>query len=170
MNYLIAVLPNHMEVEAAYTALEQENLPMSQITIVGRGYQSADEFGLIDPDQQAQKWSRRLAYQLIPFGFAAGFIFDAITQLNVLTWSNDLINHIVGGILGASAGALGALFTGGGFGWTTASGDAIAYRNRLNNGKYLIVTKGPKLLIQQATNILRQFEPENIQGYAEPVG
>lgn len=170
MNYLIAVLPNRIEVEAAYTALEQENLPMSQITIVGRGYQSADEFGLIDPDQQARAWSRRLAYQLIPFGFIAGFVFDAITQLNVLTWSNDLINHIVGGILGAGAGALGALFSGGGFGWTTASGDAIAYRNRLNNRKYLIVTKGPKLLIRQATNILRQFEPENIQGYAEPVG
>jgi len=158
-----------MEVEAAYTALEKEQLPMSQITILGRGYKSADEFGLINPDQQAQKWSRRLAKQLIPFGFAAGFVFDAITQLNVLTWSNDLVNHFVGGLLGAGAGALGALFSGGGFGWTTASGDAIAYRNRLNNGKYLIITKGPEVLIRQATQILRQFELENIQGYTEPV-
>lgn len=156
MNYLIAVLPNRMEVEAAYTALEKENSPMSQITILRRGYQSVDEFGLIDPDQQASKWSRRLAYQLILFGFAAGFVFDAI-------WSNDLINHIVGGILGAGAGALGALFTSGRFGWTTASGDVIVYRNRLNSGKYLILTKELELLIRQATKILRQFEPEITQ-------
>lgn len=170
MNYLIAVMPNRIDVEAAYTALERENLPMSQVTILGHGYQSADEFGLINPDQQAQKWSRRLAYQLIPFGFVAGFIFDAITHLNVLTWSNDLINHVVGGLLGAGAGALGALLTGGGIGWTTASGDAIAYRNRLNDGKYLIITTGPKALIRQATKILRQFKPENIQGYTQPIG
>ena len=76
-------------------------------------------------------------------------------------------NHIIGGILGAASGALGAYFVGGGVGLSVGSGDALPYRNRLNAGKYLVVVKGTEELTRQATRILRSFEPENIQGYAE---
>ncbi len=77
-------------------------------------------------------------------------------------------NHIIGGLLGTAAGALGAYLVGGGVGLTVGSGDALPYRNRLNQGKYLIVVKGTEELTRQATRILRQFEPENLQGYIEP--
>ncbi len=90
---------------------------------------------------------------------------------------NDGIN-ILGGIFGAGAGALGAYFSGGAVGLTilqrrgyaNGSGDALPYRNRLNAGKYLIIIKGTGELIDRATRVLRQFEPENIQGYNEPIG
>jgi hypothetical protein len=49
-------------------------------------------------------------------------------------------------------------------------GDALPYRNRLNAGKYLIVVKGNESVTRQATSILRRFDPENIQGYAETTG
>ncbi len=49
------------------------------------------------------------------------------------------------------------------------SGDALPHRNRLDAGKYLIVVKGPEELMRRATQVLQQFEPENIQGYGEPV-
>lgn len=169
MNYLVAVLSDRIQAEAAYAALEQEALPMDQITIVGQGYQSADEFGLIDPNQEAGKRSGQLAYWLIPFGFVAGYLFNLLTGIEIFAWIGQLGNHIVGGILGAISGALGALVVGGGVGWTTGSGDALVYRNRLNDGKYLIVAKGNEALVKQATQVLRRFEPENMQGYVEPV-
>ncbi len=65
---------------------------------------------------------------------------------------------------------MGAYFTGGTVGLALGSGDALPYRNRLNAGKYLIIVKGPDQLTRQATRVLRQFEPENIQGYIEPTG
>ena len=34
MNYLIAVLPDRMQAEAAYCALEKEGLPMKQVSIL----------------------------------------------------------------------------------------------------------------------------------------
>jgi len=34
--------------------------------------------------------------------------------------------------------------------------------------KYLIAVKASEDLIRQATSVLRQFEPEAIQGYKEP--
>jgi hypothetical protein len=165
MNYLVAVLSDRIKAEEAYTALEKANLPKEQITILGKGYKTADEFGFINPMQQAKKRAILMAYWLVPFGFAAGYLFNLITGLDTLDWAGEPGNHIVGGILGAIGGAMGSIFVGGGVGLSTGSGDALPYRNRLDAGKYLIVVQGSESLKNQATKILRQFEPENLQGY-----
>jgi hypothetical protein len=168
MNYLIAVLQDRIEAEEAYSTLEREGLPMDKISILGRGYKSADEFGLIDPNAEAKKQTNQLAYWIIPFGFIAGYAFNLQTGIQLIEWIGVLGNHILGGIFGALAGAMGSLFVGGSMGLVTGSGDALPYRNRLNAGKYLIVVKGPETLIRQATKLLRQFQPENMQGYVLP--
>ncbi|NEQ32059.1 MAG: hypothetical protein F6K04_13820 [Leptolyngbya sp. SIO4C5] len=167
-NYLIAVLSNRIQAEKAYSALEQEEVPMSQVSVLGRGFKSADEFGLINPDDEADRLSDQLALWVIPFGFLAGFAFSVLSGLQTFAWAGELGNHLIGGLLGAASGALGAFVVGRISGWTVGSGDAIAYRNRLNAGKYLIITQGSDELVRQATRVLRQFEPENIQGYTEP--
>ncbi len=170
MNYLIAVLTDRSQAEAAYSALEQEGLPNDGINILGEGYQSADEYGLIDPNVEAKKEIKRELFWLVSFGFVAGFAFNWLTSIEIISNSAPIIDHILGGIFGAGAGALGAYFSGGAVGLTIGSGDALPYRNRLNAGKYLIIIKGTSELIDRATRILRQFEPENIQGYREPIG
>ncbi len=167
MNYLVAVLSDRIAAEAAYCALEKEGLPMPQISILGRGYKSADEYGLIDPNETARKQAKLMATWLVPFGFAAGLTFSLITNLNTFAWAGEIGNHIIGGLLGAISGAMGSFFVGGGVGLVFGGGDSLPYRNRLNAGKYLIVVKGSDSLIRQATNLLRQFNPENIQGYAD---
>lgn len=164
MNYLVVVLPDRIQAEAAYTALEKEGI---KATILGKGYKTADEFGLIDPNEQAKKQARFMAYWLVPFGFFAGVTFNVITGLDTFAWAGKIGNHIIGGLLGAGAGAMGSVFAGGGGGLVFGSGDALPYRNRLNAGKYLIVVQGSESISRQATRILRPFEPENIQGYAD---
>lgn len=168
MNYLVTVLDNKQQAEAAYSTLQKDGIPTEKVTILGEGYQSADEFGLIDPNRQASKGAKKLAYWLIPFGFVAGYAFNVLTGIQLFSFTNPITEHIIGGILGAASGLLGATIVGGGVGLTTGSGDALTYRNRLNAGKYIIVTKGTDSLILQATRLLRQFEPEYIQGYEEP--
>lgn len=167
MNYLVAVLSDRIQAEAAYSALEKEGFAMDKVTILGRGYKSADEFGLIDPNEQAIKQAKFMAVWLVPFGFIAGAAFSLVTQLNTFAWAGEIGNHFIGGVLGAIGGGMGSIFAGGGTGLLFGGGDALPYRNRLNAGKYLIVVKGSETLTRRATNILRQFEPENIQGYAE---
>lgn len=168
MNYLVAVLGDRIQAEAAYSALEKEGLAMDKVTILGRGYKSADEFGLIDPNEQAIKQAKFMAFWLVPFGFVAGAAFSVITGLNTFAWAGEVGNHLIGGLLGAIGGGMGSIFAGGGTGLIFGGGDALPYRNRLNSGKYLIVVKGSETVTRRATNILRQFEPENIQGYVEP--
>jgi hypothetical protein len=168
MNYLIAVLGDRIAAEAASVALEKQGLPAQQVSILGKGYQSADEFGLIDPNEAAWKQVKLMASWLIPFGFAAGFTFSVITGLNTFAFAGEFGNHFIGGLLGAISGAMGSMVVGGGVGLIVGGGDALPYRNRLKAGKYLVVVKGSDRLTRQATNILRQFEPETIQGYQSP--
>ncbi|MBV6622247.1 MAG: hypothetical protein KI793_04705 [Rivularia sp. (in: Bacteria)] len=163
MNYLVAVFPDRMIAEEAFTALEKKGI---KSTILGRGYKSADEFGLIDPKEQAKKQAKFMSFWLVPFGFFAGLAFNLITGLNTFAWAGDIGNPIIGGLLGAGSGALGAIFVGGGVGLVTGSGDALPYRNRLDAGKYIVVVEGAESLNRETTRILRQLEPENLQGYA----
>ena len=169
MNYLITVLKNKQQAEEAYSVLQQGGISSEEVTILGEGYQSADEFGLIDPNKQASKRAKKLAYGLIPFGFVAGYVFNVLTGIQLFSFTNAFAEHIIGGVLGAASGLLGATIVGGGVGLTTGSGDALTYRNRLNAGQYIIIAKGSDSLVRRATSLLRSFEPEFIQGYEEPV-
>ncbi|NEP18645.1 MAG: hypothetical protein F6J97_17370 [Leptolyngbya sp. SIO4C1] len=166
MNYLVAVLSDRIKAEEAYSALESANVPLEKVAILGRGYQSADEYGLIDPNDQARKQMRLMSLWLVPFGFVAGVLFDSITGLNTFAWAGTLGNKLISGLLGAASGALGSFIVGGGAGLAFGSGDALPYRNRLEAGKYLLVVKGSEGLIGQSARVLKPLRPENMQGYS----
>jgi hypothetical protein len=163
-NYLIAVLDNRIKAEAAYLTLQQSSLPIDQLDILGRGYKNADEFGLLNPDDEAKKQVNQLANWVVIFGFGAGYLFNLLTGIEIISWLGAIGNHILGGLFGAAAAAFGAYVTGTLTGWTS-SRDALAYRNRLAAGKYLLIAQGPDGFIREATQVLRRYEPENLQGY-----
>lgn len=165
MNYLVAVLPNRLDAEEAYTVLEKAGFPSQGVSILGTGYKSADEFGFLSPNIQAKKRAQLMAIWVVPFGFVAGFAFNSITKIDIISTVGDLGNHIIGGIFGAIAGAMGSIFVGGGVGLSTGSGDALPYRNRLNAGKYLIVVQGTEQQVNEAIPLLQKFKPEEMQGY-----
>lgn len=164
-SYLVAVLPNRVKAEAAYLSLKAANLPIAQMDILGKGYKSADEFDLINPDDEASKQTNQLAVWVIPFGFAAGYLFNVLTGIELIGWIGSIGNHILGGIFASVAAVMGAFVTGRLTGWTVGSGDAIAYRNRLNAGKYLVIVQGADSFVEEAVKLLRQYDPENLQGY-----
>ncbi|MEO1297087.1 MAG: hypothetical protein AAFW75_15145 [Cyanobacteria bacterium J06636_16] len=166
-NYLVAVLADRIQAEAAYSALEQADLPIEQLDILGRGYKTADEYGLINPSDEAERQTNQLAIWVIPFGFGAGYLFNVLTGIEIISWLGAISNHIVGGLFGAAAAAFGAFVTGTWSGWTVGSGDAIAYRNRLNAGKYVLIAKGKDAFVRKAAQLIRNYDPENLQGYVE---
>jgi len=168
MNYLIAVVSDRIQAENAYTVLEKANFTPKQIMIVGTGYKSPDDLGLVDTKLQGMKRAKFMAYWLVPFGFIAGYGFDLITGLNTFAWAGEPGNHIVGGLLGAMGGAMGSFFVGGGVGLSFSNKDDVPYRQLLNQGKYLVVVEGSENLKAQATQILKPLRPENLQSYVTP--
>ena len=166
MNHLIAVLPDRFQAEEAYTALEKAGIPLSKMTIAGRGYKTADEVGLYDGKQQARKKAKFMSYWLVPFGFIGGYIFNIITGLDNLDWAGDPGNHIVGGILGAIGGAMGSVFIGGGAAWATSTADDTdPFREHLNANKYLVLIDNIGGFGDRAMPILRNLSVDAIQNY-----
>lgn len=168
MNYVIAVLADRIQAEAAYSQLEKEGIPQKQMSIVGRGYKTADEFGFIDPQQPARKQARLMSFWLVPFGFIGGIAFNLATDYQVFPEIGLLGNRLLGGLLGAIGGAMGSFFVGGFTGAAMGSGDALPYRNRLKEGKYILAVSGAPNLTNKATSILKGFQPESLQGYVDP--
>jgi hypothetical protein len=164
MNYLIAVVKDRIQAEAAYLELEKIGI---KSTILGKGYKTADEFGLIDKKEEAGKQVKFMAVWLVPFGFIAGISFNSVTGLETFPWAGEVGNRIIGGLLGGVSGALGSIVAGGGLGKIIGGSDEVPYRNRLDAGKYLIIVQGSETLNRDATRILRRFDPEDIQGYSD---
>ena len=72
MRYLVAVFRDRTQAEEAYARLESSNFAMNDITILGEGYPSTDQFGLQNPKEAAWTQVKRMAIWLVPFGFAGG--------------------------------------------------------------------------------------------------
>jgi hypothetical protein len=168
MNYVIAVVANQIEAEAAYSQLEKEGMPMAQVSILGNGYKTGDEFNFIDPKKPARRQAKLMASWLVPFGFVGGWLFNVSTQYQLVPAAGVFGNHVLGGLLGAVAGAMGSFFATGGFGLSSGSGDAPPYRKYLKEGKYILVVSGSPNITNKANRILRQLNPESLQGYIDP--
>lgn len=163
MNYLIAVCTDRIQAENIYSQLENQGIPQGQLAILGRGYKTAEEFGLIDPLEKGRRQALLMATWLLPFGFAAGVAFSLITKLDTFAWAGQWGSLVISGGLGAIGGALGSVFVGGGVGVAFGSGESLPLRNRLAEGKYLVAVKGPEELLRRSRRIMEPLKPEKIQ-------
>ena len=163
MRYLIAVFRDRIRAEEAYFKLESMNFAMGNVTILGKGYQSVDEYGLRDPQEEAWGRVKRMATWLVPFGFVAGVIFDTITGLQTFAWTGTLGNQILGGLLGAGSGAMGSFFVGGGPTLIFRDSERLTYREQLEAGTFLLVIKGPEDVLTQGGRIIQSLRPEALE-------
>ncbi len=167
MNYVVAVMPDRTQVEAAGSALAKADFPTSNLAIFGQGYQNPEEFGRISPNWRARRDITRLFIWLIPLGLALGYLFVLFSGIEFFPEASRIINSIIGGLIGAALGVLVSFLVGSSAELWAGSGDAAAYINRLNAGQYLITVKCPKDLAPQAIDVLRRFKTEDIQIYTE---
>ncbi len=164
-NFLVAVIADRIQAEKALLALGHENIPAAARTILGRGFQSADEFGLVDPIEQTWKRLKFTAAWLIPFGFLGGTGFNLVTGLNTFAWAGDTGNVVIGGLLGAIGGAMGSVLASNGIFAVLGGKKSRSYRQRLEAGEFLVVVKGGETMIRRATKVLLKFETLSLESY-----
>ncbi len=158
-NYLVATLPDRVQAETAYITLEEADLPPSQLSIYGRGFTSAEECESFDPTLMIRRNIKRMLMWVLPFGFFGGFTFNQLTQLTILSEVHTLADAIIGGFLGAIAGAMGAFASNGGIKLLRGP-DTVPFSQRLQSGQYLLVVKGSEALVRQANRALRPLHLE----------
>lgn len=167
MKYLIAVLPNREQAEAAANALGESKFPRDQISIMGEGLESTAGLGIVEAPDQARIRSRQVAYWLMSLGFLGAFAFNWLNGIELIPNAAAILNHALAGLIGALGGALVSVIVGGPLGWTR-SGDALSLRNRLEAGKYIVAVQGEGSKIQTAAGALKRFQPEMVQVYEVP--
>jgi hypothetical protein len=165
MNYLVAVLSDRIQAETAYLALESGGLTRSNMTILGQGFTSADDYGLQDPIEKVRNQVKLMASWLVPFGFLGGVGFSLATGLHTFGWAGEIGNHIVGGLCGAIGGTMGSIFVSGGVSLVLGGGDSKPYRERLAAGKYLVVVTGNEQVLRKANPILIRCDPESLKDF-----
>jgi hypothetical protein len=162
--YLVATFNNREQASGAYEQLQAADLPLSQVELVGSGYKSLQDFDLVDPNQIAWRQAIRMLWWLVPFGFIAGFSFNDITKLAILEQGSPLLNHCLGGLLGAGSAAIGG-FTFGGGAQVLIDREKTPLAKRLKAGKYLLVAQGTELLIRRANRALQSLPSDSLQFY-----
>lgn len=130
---------------------------------MGQGFRQPEEFTFLNPQGERRRRMIGMALWTVPFGFVGGLIFSILTNLQTFAWAGELGNQLLGGLLGAISGWIGALFIGSGLGVPTSDDSERALRNRLDEGKSLLVAEGPESALQQVRNRLRQYRPESLQ-------
>jgi len=163
MNYLVAVMGDRIQAEAAYTALEKANLPTTQLSIVGRGYKDLGDLSFEDPSEIGRRRMKIMSAWLVPFGFIGGVAFSLATELSTFAWAGEVGNHVVGGFLGAIGASMGSVFINGGPILALGKGDSQSYRDRLEQGQYLVVVEGNDGVIRRANPVIKQQNPELLQ-------
>jgi hypothetical protein len=161
---LVFTFSDRTQAQTAYEKLKASELALVHLDLVGAGCKSLQDLKIEDPNQVAWQQAVRMLYWVIPFGFVAGFSFNDITQLTILEQASPLVNHLIGGLFGTIASAMGGFIFGGG-GQFLIDREKMPFKKRLKSGKYLLVAQGTDLLVRQASRVLQGIPSESVQFY-----
>lgn len=163
--YLVVLtFGDRTQAQAAYEKLKASELALAHIDLVGTGFNSLQDINIKDPNQVAWQQAIRMLYWVIPFGFVAGFSFNDITRLSILEQASPFVNHLIGGLFGMVASAMGGFIFGGG-GQFFIDREKMPFKKRLKSGKYLLVAQGTDLLVRQASRVLQGTTADSFQFY-----
>lgn len=153
---MIAVLPDEASAFEAYRLLQNHGISPENLALVGRGYSSPENVGLIEPRRMAWRYAKYGMWLLGILGALAGTIVQFAMHLKLLTmtWGQTMlviviISSIVGSLAGAILGAVYGLFY--------KSSTSIACRNCLRQGQYLLLLEGSEVLTRRGREILNRY-------------
>ena len=113
---------------------------------------------LLNPSLARKDRQKTLATWLIPFGFIAGLSFSQMTDLN--TFANmgfpNVLEKLLGGLVGMISGALGSFFSAGGTSQEIVD-DLRAIRKKSKEGCWLLILELP-MEIEPPWKILKEID------------
>ena len=119
---------------------------------------SFNNIKLLNPALARKDRQKALATWLIPFGFIAGLSFSQMTDLN--TFANmgfpNVLEKLLGGLVGMISGALGSFFSAGGTSQEIVD-DLRAIRKKSEEGFWLLILELP-IEIEPPWAILKEID------------
>jgi uncharacterized membrane protein len=168
---IVAVYPDHAAAERMVRHLHEAGIPMSDLSIIGRGSQTTeDPVGFLSAGDYATAGAATGAWFGGLFGLCVGAAFLVLPGIGPIVVAGPLSAALLAGIEGALAGtALGSL-AGALVGWGVPKEKALKYETHIMGGRFLVAVRGEPEVISRVQALLAQEAPEHIDTFnpAEP--
>ena len=160
---VVASYRNHSEAETAVRRLSASGLPINQVSIIGRNFETHEDIqGFYRPADAALEGAQQGAWFGGLFGLMLGamgfFVFPIVGGLLI---AGPLAGLVAGAISGAGVGALvnGLVASG------IPQDQALKYQERLQAGEFLVVLDGSEDETARAHEILDDALPTYLQSH-----
>ena len=162
---VVAIYSSHDDAEHAVRCLSDGGVPVRQISIVGRNFETREDVqGFYRPEDAALDGASAGAWYGGFFGLMLGamgfFVFPMIGPLMVMGPLSGMIAGAIGGVgVGALVNGLVAL--------DIPRAQALVYQERLKAGEFLVVVHGSADVTQRAHEMLEGSGQTHLQVHGD---
>jgi len=158
---VIAVYPDHPSAEEAVRRLQQEGIPMQNLSIIGKDFQAVERpLGFVTTGTVAKEGAKVGAWTGGLFGVLIGAAFLILPGVGPVVIAGPLAAALLGGFEGALAGAAFGGLTGALVGLGVSKDKAIRYESQVKAGKFLVSLQGDGSEIERARSLITAGKAE----------
>jgi len=162
-NTVVAVCETHDNADRAVKKLADGNIPMKEISIIGKGYHTDEKvIGFYNTGDRMKFWGKYGAFWGGLWGILAGGLFLTVPVLGPVVVVGSFAAMVLAGIEGAVAvgglSALGAALASIGIPKDTV----LQYENAVKADEFLILVQGTAEEIKRAHEILKASDAKQV--------
>jgi hypothetical protein len=166
---VIAVYPDHASAEDAVRRLQKEGIPMQNLSIIGKDFQTVEKpVGFVTTGDVAKSGAKVGAWTGGLFGLLVGAAFLILPGVGPVVIAGPLAAALLGGIEGAMAGAAFGGLTGALVGLGISKDKAIRYESQVKAGKFLVTLRGDGQQTERAKSLLTAGKAESTEVVQAP--
>ena len=161
---VIATYPDHDSAEGAVRRLQKEGIPMQNLSIIGKDFQTVERpLGFITTGSVAKEGAKVGAWTGGIFGLLVGAAFLILPGIGPVVVAGPLSAALLGGIEAALAGAAFGGVTGALVGLGISQDQAIRYESQVKAGKFLVTLRGDEAQIERAKSLFNNSKAETTE-------
>jgi hypothetical protein len=161
---VIAMYPDHASAEGAVRRLQKEGVPMQDLSIVGKDFQTVEQpLGFVTSGSVTKDGARVGAWTGGLFGLLLGAAFLVLPGVGPVVIAGPLAAALLGGIEGALAGAAFGGLTGALVGLGVSKDKAIRYESQVKAGKFLVTLRGDGSQVERARSLFAAGKAETTE-------
>ena len=162
-NSVVAVYEDHLHAERAVKKLADANIPMKEISIIGKGYHTDEKVvGFYNTGDRMKFWGKYGAFWGALWGILVGGLFVTVPVIGPVVVLGSFASMVLAGIEGAVVvGGLSAL--GGALASIGIPKDTVLqYENALKADNVVILVQGSAQEVERARDILKTSSAKQV--------
>jgi uncharacterized membrane protein len=162
-NAVVAVYDDHAHAERAVKKLADGNIPMKEISVIGKGYHSEEKVvGFYNTGDRVKFWGKLGAFWGALWGILMGGLFLTVPVIGPVVVLGHFAAMVVSGIEGAvmvgGLNVLGAAL----YSIGIPKDSVLQYENALKADNFLIMVQGSAAEVERAHDILKTSNAKQV--------